>query len=600
MIHVLSLSRLRIRQLTTPPRLLGVAWAGTAAVLEIAGRKSPSDLLDALGVAALIAMGSATYFVHRANRLEVIDWLVRSLRSLGRSFRRHTLRVGVDLRGTPPLAPGFPPILTGAVVLLVAVTGVLGATRGLFPTGARSVLLHGSATVYFAMLTVLWGLLLAATLFLLVFTGACLHNWIINAPGLRHARRGAVEATVMVAAFVALVAIGILLPTWVALASVGVTLLAALVAVAAPGAPGLLLVWERQGGGPISATQWYRVVACVAILAATGLGILVLVAIGDRLGVPGGSTMPLTTFLGGAVAWSGAAAYAVWAWSFPLKTFVHRFRDPAKPLAIRVEMLGSRLADRDSLERLRAAGFEVRFAAASGEHSAGVSVELDERALRPEDPGHHELPVSGRITIHPDDLHHPDVQDAIRHVHEVRCRRELLRGLDDLFRFAAERRFEQGHGFWIAPHLWFVTHMTRDTSEDDSWSVGPPYHRLLDRSARHHLHRILHALEIDLLFVEDGVRFDHLRLVFRALFDAYDFFGGGRAEERHFDGLPGVRVVIHEFTMERSFTESGYPEVNYEEIGRARILHVFRDRGGPDDRADVPIDSDLVGEPALV
>lgn len=601
MIHILPLSRFRLRQLTSPPRLLAVAWAGTAATLEIVGRKSPSDLFDALGVTALLALGLATHLVHRTHSLKIVDRLVRSARSLGHTLHQNTLRVGVDLRGAPPLVSRFPPILTGVVALMGTMAGMLGIAHGWFPSGARSALLHGSVTVYSVLLTVVWGILLTATLFLLVFTGACLHNWMINAPRLLHVRRGAVEASVIVGAFVALAIIGLLLPVWVALAVVGVTLVASLVAVAAPGAPELLLVWERRGGGPVSATPWNRVVGCVAVLAAAGLSILVLVAVGDRFGVQGTSTMPVTTFLGGVAAWSGALAYAVWAWCFPLKTFVHRFRDPARPFPIRVWMLASTMVDRARLEVLRAAGFDVRCTSGPARRRDGVSIELDDDALRPDHQGHHELPVSRRIRIHPDDLLHPDVHDAIHHVNDVRCRQELLRGLETLFRFASKRRFGHGHGYWIAPHLWFVTHMTRDTSEDDSWSVGPPYHRVVSRSARHHLHRVLRALEIDLIFVEDGVRFDQLRLVFRALFDSHDFFGGGRVEERHFDGITGLRVAIHEFTMERTFKEdTGYPEVNYEEIGRARILHVFKDRGGSDDVSDVPVDSDLVREPALV
>jgi len=165
---------------------------------------------------------------------------------------------------------------------------------------------------------------------------------------------------------------------------------------------------------------------------------------------------------------------------------------------------------------------------------------------------------------------------------------------------ASERRFEAGQGYWIAPHWWFVTHLTRDTDEDDSWSVGPPYHRVMPLSARRHLYRVLRALEIDLIFVEDDLAFGRVESVFTTLFDIYDLFAGSRAEERHFDGVPGVRVVIHDFNMERPFKVDDYPQVDYDEIGRARILHVFKDRGGGEDTTGVPFDLDSLIQPAGV
>ncbi len=198
------------------------------------------------------------------------------------------------------------------------------------------------------------------------------------------------------------------------------------------------------------------------------------------------------------------------------------------------------------------------------------------------------------------DLANPELHDAIRTLDEVERRRQALRGLGVLLTFAYGRRFEKGHGYWVAPHLWFITHLSRDTDEDDSWSVGPPYHRVMPRAARHHLHCVFRALEIDLIFVEDGVPLRTVERVFQSLFDVYDLYGGTRVEERHFDAIPGVRVVIHEFTMEEPFKDQGYPDVNYEEIGRARILHVFKDRGGQEDMPEIPIDSDLVRHPALV
>jgi hypothetical protein len=601
MIRLIPLRGFRLRYLVRPPVLLTAAWAGTIAILEVLGRRSPSDAFDALGVAALLLLSLATVAMHRARRIAWVEHLMMGGSHVARTLVSRMLRIGVDLRGAPPLQRRFPVVLSASLLACAPAAGIVVALRGWLPGGARDVLLATSSTIYFVLLGLLWGVLLAVSLFLLVFTGACLHNWMVNFPGVDRGRRVRVELGVMMGIFVGLVALGLLLPLWVPLSAMGITLFLTMLAVGIPGAPQLLLVWQERRGGAIAVTPWTWVLACAALLAATGLGVLVLLAVGDRIAAGVMSTnMPITSFLGSAVAWTGALAYASWAWSFPLKTFVHRFRDPARPSPIRVNVDSTRQIVGPRVDHLRAAGFDVSLASDETEHPGDVSLKLDRQALRPELPGHFELPVAGQIRVHPDDLDHPDVHDAIYHVHEVACRHLLISGLEELFRFAAGRRFEHGHGFWIAPHLWFVTHMTRDTSEDDSWSVGLPYHRVLPHGARHHLYRVMRALEIDLIFLEDGVRFEQLRLVFRAMFDIFDFFGGGRAEEQHFHGLPGLRVMIHDFTMERPFREKGYPDVNYEEIGRARILHVFRDRGGPDESSDVPVDSDLLGEPALV
>ncbi|MFO0918617.1 MAG: hypothetical protein U0872_09915, partial [Planctomycetaceae bacterium] len=75
------------------------------------------------------------------------------------------------------------------------------------------------------------------------------------------------------------------------------------------------------------------------------------------------------------------------------------------------------------------------------------------------------------------------------------------------------------------------------------------------------------------------------------MFEVYDVHGGRmRAEERHFTGLPGVRVLMHDFELGQSerFEKTAFPEPQYEEIGRARILHIFKDRGEFAVQDDVP------------
>ena len=109
------------------------------------------------------------------------------------------------------------------------------------------------------------------------------------------------------------------------------------------------------------------------------------------------------------------------------------------------------------------------------------------------------------------------------------------------------------------------------------------------------------AVGVDLIFLEDGVGHRRFLRVLAQVFEFYDMFGERQLEERHFAGLPGVQVWIHEIPEPAGPTPDGrgqrpdaladYPEPDYEEFGRARILHVFRDRGGEKDLSIVPFDS---------
>jgi hypothetical protein len=159
----------------------------------------------------------------------------------------------------------------------------------------------------------------------------------------------------------------------------------------------------------------------------------------------------------------------------------------------------------------------------------------------------------------------------------------------------------------VAPQYWFAPGLTRDGSTGEHTEVlqvvPPLYHRVLPHAARHHFLEICSALEVDLIFVEDGVGFRGLRRVLRVLFEQYDMHEGRqRAQEIHFAGLPKIRVIFHEYELAKSWEKSRYPEPDYRDLGRARILHVFRDRGDEEEEALDPTDFDFllspVGSPA--
>jgi hypothetical protein len=84
----------------------------------------------------------------------------------------------------------------------------------------------------------------------------------------------------------------------------------------------------------------------------------------------------------------------------------------------------------------------------------------------------------------------------------------------------------------------------------------------------------------------------------RVLFEVFDRFGGKRrAEEIQFQGMPRVRVLIHDFQLDQPFESNTYPEPRFEDLGRARILHVFRDRGDQEEFVEPPSDSSRTPTP---
>jgi hypothetical protein len=193
----------------------------------------------------------------------------------------------------------------------------------------------------------------------------------------------------------------------------------------------------------------------------------------------------------------------------------------------------------------------------------------------------------------------PELLDLIERRDVVQRRRLLRRGLQTLFKSLRSREFEQGQGFWIAPHLWFVSATTRDTEEDDlsedglNHEIGTPYARLFPLPVRHHLWQVLRDVEVDIVLLEDGVRWQAFRRVLDRIFAHHDD-GRGRIEERDFTGILGVRVILHELEPGGQLEVEGYPEPDYTDLARGRILHVFKDRGGLEDETE-PVPSEDTG-----
>jgi hypothetical protein len=169
-----------------------------------------------------------------------------------------------------------------------------------------------------------------------------------------------------------------------------------------------------------------------------------------------------------------------------------------------------------------------------------------------------------------------------RRFHVVK-RRQFHRAFRRLFLHARSREHPHGTGYVFSPHVWLLTGLVRDADEPEGTRgrrsmfsarvIGPPYARLFPSRVRRYLGEVLRALEVDLVFWEDAIEWVEIRAVLGVLFETYDQ-GRFPAEERHFAGLPRVRVLIQ---SDEDEDEAG----DQPGAVRARVLLVLRDRGGP-------------------
>lgn len=573
--------------------------------IEAAGRLTTGDPEDALLLLGLFLLFQGVRLRHRRAPLAWMSTVQARGRNAVAAFRRRVVVLGVDLRGGAPVPEGFPPLARLSIVLASLAVVLPALFPSVDPLAVRAVLRSGSAVVYLLLVGSAWALFLAGSYFLLFLTLALTHDGMVRAhtgPWPRSRRR---EFAAFAAWSLAILLAWIALPPWVSLWVHAACLLAAALGLLLPGGPDVPLLWKHAADGePLRRTRWrLHVLSGTASIGFLIAGI-VLFLHGSGPGVRDfealRGVLPMTSSFGALFAWTGAAALLAWCVMVLRLHLLARFRDPARfspttawipndlPAATRASVRSA----------LGAGGIRVRFAP-SPRNSTDVPV----RVTASPQGARSRLPDgSVALNILAGDLASSGTRRRIVRRDEIRLRRLLVAGLETLFKKAQRRRFRQGTGFWVAPHLWFCIGLSRDEDERATdWkegtffleTVGPDYHRVFPLPVQAHAHRVLSSLELDLLFVEDGIPFPRFRRVLRTAFDLFDMLGeGGRAEEAHFTGIPGIRVLIHEFNIESPWRSRrrGYPEPDYESVGRARILHVFRDRGASESPVDVPTD----------
>ena len=168
--------------------------------------------------------------------------------------------------------------------------------------------------------------------------------------------------------------------------------------------------------------------------------------------------MPVTTSLGLILAWLGPSALMI----LMFQTVVSRIRDPARPCRP-VLHIRSKLdpGQRRALARFFAdKGWSLRWPPAQPE-ALDVCIELVGQVV----PVGMEGP-SWPLRVTVEELLNEETYQRLQRRNEIQMRRRLLSGLERLFKMAAARTFRRGSGVWIAPHLWFIPGISRDTPEE--------------------------------------------------------------------------------------------------------------------------------------
>ena len=591
------------RQLSLHQVFLIAGWVLVLTVMEIHGRESKSDLADAFVVVELLMLMLLTLALD-------FRWVIRLIGNTGAAVRNlivnlfeRRLLLGLDLRKDPPVKQIIPVrwrVVTGT--LLAILVGLI-AVCGYLPSHLR-IWLHDKFYLgYLSLLVATW-VAVSVAIFLMGFvTWAAIHDYFISRHEGNGERTRRVEFYTLVALLIGGLVCAFQLPAWTPLVLYVILMLAWTVCTLGY-RDGFMLLWKRRDGDQVSAVDGHLAQWLSWLVPMFFAGLLIMLTRGHVLLPQEAITraqmmMPITTALGIILSWAVVGGMTATVLNgFTMLRLRRGLRSQTKLLpTLHVSGVDAR-KERSEVRSLAAKhGWRTRFAPVEPVRG-DVQVRMCQHLAEQE---------SGwPLAVTKSSLFDPQTLDRLFRRHEIQSRRLVLNGLQRILKRSARLKDKAGTGCWIGLQHWFVLGVTRDKDSDFTQDreatavssvIGPPFHWIIPIHARRQFREMTSALGIDIIFVEDGVSFRRLTRVFRVMFEIYDIHAGKRqAEERDFNGLPGIRVMLHAFSLIETThqVERGYPEPDYEDIGRARILHIFKDRGESEEFEPIPWETDDV------
>lgn len=569
--------------------------------LEMYGRKASSDVHDTVGALVFMMILAVISIRHRANPIGWVKRLGAIMWHISKFAERYRIEFGPDLKCNPPLPNRLPFIYYGIVLALIAWISVVSLIWGYSPFGWRPLMVQISYIGYLAGMSILWGLLFIASMGGVYFPIMLLTR-LARGEGQADFNMSRRQLIFLIVYLASTTGAAWYLPTWppmlFALSAWIVTFVLQLIPSARPS---VQLLWRHPLG-----THVYSIPPRRFISAMTGFTVLFLTAIvmtasgGSLFGTTSEfSWMPLTIVLGNWLAWltpgliSSILAFVVLNW----------LNDPAGKHLTTISLPN---VPTDLQERITKAAAQhdcvMRF-----DHPQPNDVSL--RMVPEQQSEVLEFDPKWPLAVSYTDLLGHLVYDRASRRDVIQLRRQLLKGFEQLFHGAKNRHSPGGCGYWFAPHLWFVAGLTRDevngVDEEPALMmemIGPRYAEVFSLPTRQYIHAMLKGLQIDLIFLEDGVTARSMKRVWRMLFDLADKAPNGerRAEDNHFHGLTKIRVIFHDFDIDEPFKSSKYPEPKFSPLGRLRVMHVFKDRGDHEELSDMPNNFDATPIPYLV
>jgi hypothetical protein len=568
--------------------------------LEMFGRRAVSDVHDTVGAVVLLLILAGIAVRHRVNPISWVKRLGGALWWVAKFADRLKVDVGPDLRGTPALSRRLPAVFYIAGLILSAWVALAAVIWCFCPEGWRPHVVWLTYTGYLVLMSVLWGLLFVGSLGGVYFPIMLLTR--LARSGRSGDPRFSRGQLVFLAVYLTITtAAAWILPLWPVIAFAGVCWLVVFLLNLVPQRPGApQLIWRSPRTRKVCCIPMRRLLLAVTTLVVLLITALILSAAGGQIyGHPeSDNTMPLTTVMGNWLAWLtpgllfSAGVFVFLAWR----------NDPARSGLPTANVIGVPTANQRGVAKLlKRRGWLADYRETSKDE---VGIKL----VHPEASQAHEFDPDWPLAVSRIDLEGEFIYLRMERRDEIQLRRQFLRGLAKIFHEAKRRTHSGGCGYWLAPHLWFVAGLTRDEvtggEEEPTFLteiVGPPYAEVLPLPVRRYVYRMFKSLQVDLIFVEDGVNFRKLVRVFRILFEIFDKGAGRkRSEDIHFQGVTKVKVMFHDFDVDEPFRSTRYPEPKFAPLARLRVLHVFRDRGGEEEFVEPPFSEDHSPAPVLV
>lgn len=548
-----------------------LAWGTFCACLEFFLPGGSSSWWDVLAVAINLVFIGLVVWLRDYLDPSFTFGLKRIVQKLKSWIFQYIFRIGVDFRGTPPMEKRIPTffVVTGLISLGIVVLTFLSPHS--FPFGFREKSVALSSSLYIMALTCLW----LWDFFVAFISGY--FAWIHINDSIQTGRNDRLKGKVShigipLALFLCVLCASLLLPVYLPFyLMLGVVTISTVMSWFIP-SHSFRLVWQSFDNSKIYhlSLVW---VLFIGLSSVVGFNILT-----SALATMSSWTTNIkgpTIWVGLISGWSGVLGGVAWLWTTSLRLMLLSNKDPSRPVPTSLKLLHVP-QDPEFKDSLESKGFIL--SKESSRHT--TELRLNEDAPRQ------------RVTysssekvwqIHPYDLLHAEVLSELKALDRQSRRQEILEVIQECLNKAKDRHFEAGSGYWFAPHLWYLKGMTRDTDESDSIFVSLPYHQIFTKEARHHCYELYTGLDLDLIFIEDAVKVESVIQVFNQVFDRLDLWGKHRIEDHHIRGIPSVRVLIHSFENKVEWKNENYPEPDYEEISRARILHIMKDRGGDED-----------------